>query len=168
MATTSRDLQMCELKDTIAEQRQLIDTLRVALDSSTTQSKVLTQQISNLNEQLEFLKKKLFGTSSERRNSQVDGQVNLFNEAEFEATDKAIEPIIEETNVVAHKRKAKTTLVEKLKGIPVEQVICELTKEEQVCEICENTLVKIGQEIVRRELEFIPAKVKVIEYVSVH
>lgn len=168
LTTTSKDIQIRELKDTIKEQGQLINSLRVALDASTAQSKALTLQINNLTEQLEFLKKKLFGTSSERRNSKIEGQINLFNEAELESTKNAVEPIIEETIVSSHKRKPKTTLKEKLKGIPVEQVICELSDEEQVCENCESSLVKIGQETVRRELEFIPAKVKVIEYVSVH
>ena len=167
VTATAKDLQVREFKDTIVEQRQLIKMLREALDASTTQSKELTLQIANLNEQLAFMKKKLFGTSSERRSLEVNGQIDLFNEAEAEVDFSAKEPFAE-TIVSEHKRKPKTTLEEKLKGIPVEQVIRELPEEEQLCLQCGSSLVKIGQEVVRRELEYIPAKVKVIEYVSVH
>lgn len=167
MTTTAKDLLVRELKDTITDQRQLITTLRTALDASTAQAHELTQQISNLNEQLAFMKKKLFGTSSERRDTSLEGQINLFNEVESEMILSAVEPF-QEIEVSGHNRKPKTTLDEKLKGIPVERIICELTEEEQVCQQCGNDLVKIGQEVVRRELEYVPAKVKVIEYVSIH
>lgn len=86
MATNAKDLQIIELKDTIAEQRQLISPLRVALDTSNAQTAELTAQIKLLHEQLEYMKKKLFGTSSEKR--QLDEQLSLFNEAECESNPK--------------------------------------------------------------------------------
>lgn len=41
-----------------------------------------------------------------------------------------------------------------------------LPEEEQTCSVCGTQMVLFGEEYVRRELEFIPAKCKVIEYYS--
>ena len=41
-----------------------------------------------------------------------------------------------------------------------------LPEEEQVCPVCGTQMILIGEEYVRRELEFIPATCKVIEYYS--
>lgn len=166
MATSSKDILIMELKDSISEQRQMNKTLQNALDASTSQVKELTIQVSLLNEQMEYLKKKLFGTSSERH-VPLDNQISMFNEAEIEANPEIVEELLE-TEVTSHKRKAKTTLEEKIKGIPIEQVICELPSEEQFCDLCGHELERMGQEVIRRELEYIPAKVKIIEYVSIH
>lgn len=163
---TAKDLQIRELKDIINDQKQLISALNNALASSNAQSEQLTAQIKILNEQLEFLKKKLFGTSSERRMSLNEDQISLFNEAEAFASEDESLPQLEQT-VKSHTRKPKKTLSEKISGIPVEQVICDL-EGEKVCGQCSTDLIKIGQEVVRRELEYIPAKVKVLEYVSIH
>lgn len=165
MEAHAKDLQIMELKDTIAEQRQLIGTLRAALDTSNIQTAELTAQIKLLNEQLEYMKKKLFGTSSEKR--QLDEQLNLFNEAEQESNPKETEPE-EATLVDAHMRKPKTKLEEKIKGLPVETIEISLNNEELECLQCGTTLEVIGREVVRHEIEYIPASLKVIEYVSLH
>ena len=165
MATNAKDLQIMELKDTIAEQRQLISTLRVALDSSTAQSAELTAQIKLLNEQLEYMKKKLFGTSSEKR--PLDAQLNLFNEAEVEASTQATE-LDETIFVTTHARKPKTKLEEKIKGLPVKTIEVPLEREDLECIQCGTNLEIIGREVVRHELEYIPATLKVIKYVSLH
>lgn len=165
MATNAKDFQIMELKDTIAEQRQLISTLRIALDTSNAQTAELTAQIKLLNEQLEYMKKKLFGTSSEK--SQLDEQLNLFNEAEQETNPKATEPE-EATLVNAHARKPKTKLEEKIKGLPVETIEVPLNDEDLSCIQCGTQLEVIGREVVRHEIEYIPATLKVIKYVSLH
>lgn len=167
MATSAKDILILELKDSIAEQRQMNRTLQNALEASTSQVKELTNQVSLLNEQMEYLKKKLFGTSSERRDSPSDDQLSIFDEAETEADPQKIEEI-QATDVAAHKRKAKTTLEEKIKGLPVKEIICELPSEKQFCDLCGHDLERMGQEVIRRELEFIPAKVRILEYISIH
>ena len=128
---TAKDLQIRELKDVISEQKQLISSLTSALSISSAQSLELTNQIKILNEQLEFMKKKLFGTSSERRSSSNEDQLNIFNEVEVDADADAdagqshsLLPL--EILVEGHVRKPKKLLSEKLKGIPVEQIICDL------------------------------------------
>lgn len=165
MATNAKDFQIMELKDTIAEQRQLISTQRAALDTSNVQTAELTAQIKLLNEQLEYMKKKLFGTSSEK--SQLDEQLNLFNEAEQETNPKTTEPE-EATLVNAHARKPKTKLEEKIKGLPVETIEIPLNDEDLSCIQCDTQLEVIGREVVRHEIEYIPATLKVIKYVSLH
>ena len=169
MSTSAKDIQLRELKDTIsqlnttiASQNQLIASLQSAL---TSKEEAYNQQIAVLNEQIAYLTKKLFGSSSEKRND-FEGQLSLFDEAEQVASEDDDMSKLE-TTVKAHTRKSKKTLEEKLKGIPVEQVIHDITEEERICDICGSTLEEIGREIVRRELEYIPAKVKVIEHVSV-
>lgn len=163
---TAKDLQIREQKDLIAEQKQLIGALNNALKTSNAQTEELTKQVKLLNEQLDYLKKKLFGTSSERRDLISDDQLSIFNEIEFESASKVETPEIEQT-VKSHSRKRKTSLLDKIKGISVEQIICDL-ESEKTCELCGHDLIKIGQEVVRRELEYIPAKVKILEYVSLH
>lgn len=168
----AKDIQLRELKDsinqlntTIQAQAQLITALQKSLDAANVREEEHRQQEAAQKEQIEYLTKKLFGTSSERRDDRIEGQLSLFNEAEAEQNPVAPEP---ETIVKSHIRSAKTTNAEKLKGIPVEQVILELPEAEQLCPQCETPLTVIGHEVVRRELEYIPAKVKVIEYVSTH
>ena len=41
-----------------------------------------------------------------------------------------------------------------------------LPEEDQICPVCGTQMVLLGEEYVRRELEFIPATCKVIEYYS--
>lgn len=83
--------------------------------------------------------------------SSSEDQISLFNEAEAFAGEDESLPSLEQT-VKSHPRKPKKTLAEKINGIPVEQVICDL-EGEKVCGQCNTDLIKIGQEVVRRELE---------------
>lgn len=164
MAANAKDLLIMELKDTNSELRQMLGTLRIALDNSNSQNAELTNQVKLLNEQLEYMKSKLFGTSSEKR--QTDGQLDLFNEAESEADETTTEP--EEILISSHSRKSKTKLEEKIKGLPVDTVEVPLNAEDQICPECGTSLEVIGRELVRHELEYIPASLKVIKYVSLH
>lgn len=76
-------------------------------------------------------------------------------------------PDIENT-VKSHTRKAKTTLEEKIKGIPVEEIIVDISDEDKLCPQCGTGLGLIGKETIRHEIEYIPAQVKVKKYVSLH
>lgn len=167
MSVSPKDLQLRELKDTISQLNQLIATLQESLAQANAREEEYRRKEGVLQEQIEYLTKKLFGTSSERSKEPFPGQLNLFNEAEIEQMEEVAVPIIE-TTVKSHTRKSKTSLDEKLKGIPVERVILELPEEEQICPQCGTQLEVIGQEVVRRELQYIPAKVTVIEYISTH
>ena len=64
------------------------------------------------------------------------------------------------------KRKARATDAERFKGIPVEKEYLNLSEKEKNCPVCGTALKQIGEEFVRRELVFIPARLKVREYYS--
>lgn len=53
-----------------------------------------------------------------------------------------------------------------LKGLKVEKVVIPLPAEDQVCPVCGIRMILINEKYVCRELEFIPATCKVIEYCS--
>ena len=72
----------------------------------------------------------------------------------------------EETVIREHTRKKKATHEDLFKGLKVEKVVIPLPEEDQICPVCGTQMVLIGEEYVRRELEFIPATCKVIEYYS--
>ena len=112
---------------------------------------------------MDYLTKKLFGSSSERRSNDIPGQQNLFDEAEMEQEPLLLE---EETVIREHARKKKATHEDLFKGLNVEKVVSHLLEEDQICPVCGTQMVLIGEEYVRRELESIPATCKVIEYYS--
>ena len=163
MASSAKDIQLRELKDTvsqlktmISEQTELIRSLRLMIDEKSSHEKVLQEQV-------DYLTKKLFGSSSEKRSDDIPGQQNLFDEAEMEQDPSLLE---EETVIREHTRKKKAAHEELFKGLKVEKVVIPLPEEDRICPVCGTQMVLIGEEYVRRELEFIPATCKVIEYYS--
>ncbi len=162
MADTVHDIQFRELKDTIKQLNNTISILNQSLETANAHASAQDQMIANLNEQIEYLKKKLFGTSSECRNADIPNQLNLFDEAEQEADLSLIEE--QETVIPEHIRKKKATNEERFKGIPVNDVYIELPAEEQICAQCSAELEVIGHEYIHSELEYIPAKVTLKKY----
>jgi transposase len=125
----------------------------------------LEKQINNLTELVLLLRKQKFGSSSEKTpKSGCDNQLNLFNEAEQEAVSNAEEPAVKRVDGY-YRKKSKTKREELLKDLPVEEILCDVPKEERICPQCQNSLVPVGKETVREELEFIPAQLKIIRYV---
>ena len=114
MAGNSKDSKILEYKDminqlnkTIAAQTELIPSLQKTLEADRLEKETLRQQI-------EYLTKKLFGASSEKRKD-IEGQLNLFDEAEQEA-DPAWKPELpDDITVPEHKRKARRTPQNSLK-----------------------------------------------------
>lgn len=169
MANSSKDLQLRELKDMITKLRNMIKTLQATVDAASKREEVLIQERDNLKDEISLLRKKLFGSSSEKRVIDFPGQLNLFNEAELEQ-----DPSIAETEELAailpeetpKKRKTRATDAERFKGIPVIKKYIDIPEEDKTCPVCSTPLFKIGEEFVRRELVFIPAKLKVVEIYS--
>lgn len=125
--------------------------------------KALQNQVNNLTEMVLLLRKEKFGSSSEKTTSQIEGQLSLFNEAETEADSNAKEPLIERKGCFYNRNK-KTSREELLKELPIEEVPCKLHPDDMFCDQCGSALKEIGYTKVRDELEYIPAKVKVIRY----
>ena len=160
-------------KETIESLRQLVDSQRLTIEQMTksheAQTAQLNQTIANLNETVEYLKKKLFASSSEKtKKDAFPGQLDLFNEAEAAADPSVPEPTLEEA-VGGYKRKArkqKATREEILAGLPVVEVPCTVPDEDRNCPYCNTPMEVIGKKVVREELRIIPAKVERIQYVQ--
>lgn len=160
-------------KETTESLRQLVDSQRLTIEQMTKshekQTAQLNQTIANLNETIEYLKKKLFASSSEKTKKEgFPGQMDLFNEAEATADSSVQEPTLEEA-VGGYKRKAKkqkATREEILAGLPVIEVPCTVPDEDRNCPYCNAPMEVIGKKTVREELRIIPAKVERIQYVQ--
>ena len=165
MAKDSRDRQLIELKDTIKELHSTIKSLNALIEAANKREQVLQEQI-------DFLTKKLFGKSSEKRNNDIEGQLgffSLFNEAEVEAEKAVQDPSEEEfVTIPQHKRKKKTTMADKFASLPKEKVYLDVDEDKRICGKCGTPLERIGEELVRRELEIIKPSAKIIEYYSIN
>lgn len=169
MADSSKDIQLRALKDMITDLKKMIKTLQATVDAANKREEALTQERDNLKDEVALLRKKLFGSSSEKRTLDIPGQLNLFNEAEMEqdpAAARAEELEASLPDKTGKNRKARTTDTERFKGIPVQKKYLDLDDGEKVCPVCNTALEEIGEEFVRRELVFILAKLKVYEYYS--
>ena len=120
--------------------------------------RALTAQLQQANhyllEQFRLAQQKQFGKSSEG----FAGQGELFNEAE-----EIAEVVEEEQQDISYSRK-KSKRKPLPKDLPREIIVHDLTDEEKVCSCCNGQLHKIGEDKAEK-LDFIPAKVKVIEHV---
>lgn len=160
-------------RETIESLRQLADSQRLTIEqmaiSHKEQTAQLNQTIANLNETVEYLKKKLFASSSERSKKDVfPGQMDLFNEAEATMDPSVPKPTLEEA-VSGYKRKTKkpkATREEILAGLPVVEVSCTVPDGDRNCPYCNTPMEVIGKKVVREELRIIPAKVERIQYVQ--
>ena len=111
MTSGVKDIQLLELKDTIlqlnktiSEQNNLIVNLQKMLEERNTSDAKKDQIISNLQAQLEYLKQKLFGSTSEIRNSPFPGQMNIFDYLEGDVENPAIEIEPEIIEVKSYKK----------------------------------------------------------------
>ena len=135
MAGNSKDSKILAYKDminqlnkTIAAQTELIQSLQKTLETDRLEKETLRQQI-------EYLTKKLFGTSSEKRKD-IDGQLNLFDEAEQEADPTWKQELPDDITVPEHKRKARRTHADLFKNVPSCDEIISLPEEERNCPTC--------------------------------
>lgn len=160
MAGNSRDIQLLELKDMIS---QLNTTIKALNDTITKQQ----SENDNLKAELAWFRQKLFGSSSERRKVNIDGQLNLFGEMPEE--EKPVELIEPEVISMATKkpRKNKVTLEKQFEHLPTRQVIVDtLSEEDKLCPLCSTSMVPIGTEVIRSEIIYTPPKLERIEYIA--
>lgn len=126
------------------------------------QNAQLKAQLQRLQEQLLLAQKHRFGRSSERI---VPGQLQfVFNEVETEAKPEEKEPELETVGTYKRKKKRRSRSAV-LEGVPTEQIHYTLPEEQQHCPQCAGRLHAMRTEV-RRELQVIPAQVKVIEHVQ--
>ena len=119
MADSSKDIQLRELKDMINDLKKMIKTLQATVDAANKREEALIQERDNLKDEISLLRKKLFGTSSEKHPVDFPGQLNLFNEAEMEQ-----DPAVTETEELAATLSAEVSKKEK-----TEQRMSSVSKE---------------------------------------
>ena len=152
MASNSKDIQLNELKDLVKDLRETIKSLQAIIEDDRAEK-------ARLQEQIDYLLKQRFGTSSEKSKN-CPGQMSLFDDSS-ETTPSDLE----ETVVVKeHTRKKKTTAREKYDKLSTEKVVIPLSDKDRFCPKCKTELVKVGEEYDHSEVIFIPATMKVIEY----
>ena len=161
MAKSQKDAQLIEYKDmisqlnmTVKSQNEIILSLKDTIASNQEQMRIMTEQI-------EYLTRKLFGTSSEKTKN-LDGQYSLFDEAEQEAMPTDETEIAESVPVKEHTRKAKSKQTDVFKGVPSRDEIIPLSEDQKLCTDCGAEMKVIGREFVRREFRFTPAKGEVV------
>lgn len=124
----------------------------------------LEEENQRLHQQVAYLQKQVFGRKSEKTQVVFDGQMNLFDEAEQEETRKNEEP--KPQTIKEHRRKKTVGQREALlENLPHEEKLYTLTPEERHCKRCGSEMISMGKEVVRTEVQFIPAQIKVIDHV---
>lgn len=131
---------------------------------------LLQQKVEHLQNELDTLKEflrlaahKRFSASSEKY--LIAEQMSLFDDNKNE--DVAVESKEETaTQDISYKRrKPQGYRKEQFDNISIETVVYTLPEEEQVCECCSGKLHEMSKEV-RKEVQIIPAQVKVVEHIS--
>lgn len=158
MARAAKDSRIMEMKDTVSQLNTVINSQNELIKSLQGTVRGCNETIANLQEQIDYLTKKLFGTSSEK-SKDISGQLSLFNEAEQEAApEEEPEPAV----IREHTRKAKRKQSDTFKGVPSEDVVIPLSDDQRHCPDCGAEMEVIGREFVRQEFHFTPARGKVV------
>ena len=120
-------------------------------------------QIENLTQAFLHGRKKMYGPSSEA--AQIAGQLTLF--PELEKLVQELRKQQKEVTVPEHTRKVRQAGVraEMLSSLETEIERC-IVGEEEACPICGAQLAKVGEKVVRTEVIYEPAKLKVKQYVQ--
>ena len=118
-------------------------------------------KIAFLEEQFRLAQHKKFGTSSEA----YPGQGELFDEVESvdDVAEETIQAPVEQDVIRSYKRN-KPKRKPLPANLPRETVVLDLAEEDKICDCCGHALHQIGEDRAEK-LEFVPAKVKVIETV---
>ena len=146
-----------------------IQNENVQLKSENTKQAI---EIENLKLHINLLNKYIFGSKREstpQEENIVEGvQCSVFDEVEAVEIKEQIEEKTEE--IIVHRKKnskKQQSGIKKseLKNIEQETIIFKLEDDQLKCPECGADLKKIGTEVTRREIEFVPAKLKIKMYV---
>jgi len=112
-----------------------------------------------LKEQLGLAKHRLFAPKSEK--TPPGQEAMLFNEAEACAAPEVPEPTSETLTYTRRKIAGQRQL--NLAGLPVEEILYDLPKEEQVCPQCEGAMHPMGADV-REEIKIVPASITLVRH----
>lgn len=131
------------LKKTVEQQSLVIDTLNKTIEG-------LEITIVNLNETIDELKRKLFGTSSEKIKKK-----ELEEESVICGEEKSLK-VKEHTRT----RKPKSLRKDLYELLPIREVKYNVPENERTCPDCDAPMEHLGYTFVREELRITPAKVE--------
>lgn len=142
-----------------AKTSQSIEYFKERAEKLEMKNEELEAKLKWYEEQFRLNQQHKFGASSEKIHPD---QLSLFNEPEATSDAEVPEPTVETITYNRKKKRGGRDL--KLENLPTETIEYRLSTEEQVCSCCSSTLHEMSTEV-RRELEVIPAQVKVKNHV---
>lgn len=159
-----QQMELAQHQQVIETKNQLIETKDQLIETKDKMIAKLNIQVENMIQALLHARKKLFGVSTEVTKA-VDGQLSLFETAQELARELADEQ--KKITIPAYTRKARQPGVraEMLSGL-VQEIEEYIIPETDTCTKCGSALKVIGKRVVRTEVEFIPAKIKVKQIVQ--
>ena len=171
MAQSAKDIRINELLDANS---QLNTTVNHLIDALTQKDKALADmqtRLDEMTEELKLLRKKLFGSSTERMSNPYVNSDQLtiypFLGMEPEKEPEPVEAEYIEIQGYTKSKKAKSTLKEQFSNIPVKQVFIDsLSDEDKLCPACGTEMQPIGTEIIRREVIHVKPSMYMLEYVG--
>lgn len=157
---TAQESRIRELESQLAQRDEMISSLQNSINE-------LNHLVTNLTEIIQQMRKARFGPSSEKTvvtDSSCE-QLSLFNEVELEADGVIDEPVEKISKGKVTPKSKRVRKVQIIKDLPVTEVLCEAPDEDLACPKCHADLKVLGKEVVREELEYIPAQLRVVKYV---
>ena len=154
--------EILKLRSLLAEKERIIEKQTIELDKKDQLIEKQRIQIDNMIQALLHAKKKIFGASSEK--AQIDGQLSL-----FDSVQELAQELFKEQKKITVKSYEKTPRKsgireEMLSGLPKE-IEEYIINPEDTCPKCGSQLKVIGKQLIRTEVEFVPAKLKVKQIV---
>jgi len=148
----------------IDEKDQRIKQLENEKQKLQEQVKRLEHNVETLTQAILHASKQQFGASSEKT-PPTEWQSSLFGEEDADNLPLPYAPVIhiKEQQRPVRKKDDREKLTQ---GLARETVECVLNPEESACEICSSELKVIGKKKVRSEMEYIPAKLVMKDYVQ--
>ena len=147
-----------ELEDRLKEKDQTISDLRTTVGELRNTVADLRNTIANLNETLDELKRKFFGTSSEKVKKVQDGDPSE------QDTDPEKEAVVVKGHTRARKKKSVRDDLYAL--LPIRDIKCDVPESERFCPDCDAPMEHLGYKTVREELRITPAKVERVRYLQ--
>lgn len=143
--------------------QKLVEELQGTIQNLNTENAKLQAQNENLTQAVLHAQKKIFGSSSEH-SSQIQGQISMFAEEQLVEELAADQ---EKITVGTHKRKPRQVGIreEMLENLPTEVIRYEV-ETDGGCPVCEGDLIKVGSKVVRSEVVYEPAVLKVVQHVQ--
>lgn len=147
------------MKNTDTKNQESIEYYKERNEKLEIEKEALEAKLKWYEEQFRLSQQRRFGSSSEKTNPD---QLSLFNEAEDTANPEIEEPTLETITITRKKRDRRD---DKFENLPTETIEYRLSAEEQVCSCCAGPLHEMSTQV-RREIEVIPAQVKLKEHVQ--